>query len=108
MRPEGGGWMGAWNLIRKQREKDPDCTQRTSDDEYQFRIAQNGYRHYEYSHINPEHTRGRTAVKKSSETQMRENMETDQSWIIEKKPFQQLEERGQCTVKTKLETSKGI
>jgi len=39
------GWMGASNLIRKQREKGPDCTQRTSDDEYQYRIAQNGYRH---------------------------------------------------------------
>ena len=43
-RPEGG-WMGASNSIWKTEEKSPDYTQRTSDEEYQYRIAQNDYRH---------------------------------------------------------------
>ena len=42
-RPEGGEWEP--KIRFENREKDPDCTQRTSDDEYQYRIVQNGYRH---------------------------------------------------------------
>jgi hypothetical protein len=37
--------MGASNPIRKIEEKNPDCTQHTSDEEYQYRIAQNDYQH---------------------------------------------------------------
>ena len=40
-----GGWMGASNSIWKTEEKIPDYTQRTSDEEYLYRIAQNDYRH---------------------------------------------------------------
>ena len=31
--------------LKKTEEKSPDYTQRTSDEEYQYRIAQNDYQH---------------------------------------------------------------
>jgi len=43
-RPEGGEWEPQIRF-EKTEEKSPDYTQRTSDEEYQYRIAQNGYQH---------------------------------------------------------------
>ena len=55
--------MGAIKILQENKGYVPKLTRHTSNSEYQYRIANDGYRHWEYSHTEAEHTRKQSGEK---------------------------------------------